>query len=191
MNGELYRAMLTIRRFEERVVDLVNANEIAGVTHEYVGQEAVAVGVCAALRPDDVITSTHRDRGRGNAARGPAAPRHEGRCTDRVRGRAGARRPALARPARRRNPRRRGGVAVIDVHIPKAGMSTVEVDVVAVHVAVGDAVEAETVLIEVESEKATFDVEAGRVGTVRELLVAEGDEAKVGDVVARIEPAAL
>ena len=44
-------------------------------------------------------------------------------------------------------------------------------------------------LIEVESEKATFDVEAGRAGTVRELLVAEGDEANVGDVIARIEPA--
>jgi acetoin:2,6-dichlorophenolindophenol oxidoreductase subunit alpha len=60
---DLYRTMRTIRRFEERVVDLVNANEIAGVTHEYVGQEAVAVGVCAALRPDDVITSTHRGHG--------------------------------------------------------------------------------------------------------------------------------
>ena len=55
--------MRTIRRFEERVVELVNANEIAGVTHEYVGQEAVATGVCAALRPDDVITSTHRGHG--------------------------------------------------------------------------------------------------------------------------------
>src|SRR5262245_62724849 len=55
--------MLTIRRFEERVVELVNANEIAGVTHEYVGQEAVAAGVCAALRTDDVITSTHRGHG--------------------------------------------------------------------------------------------------------------------------------
>jgi pyruvate dehydrogenase E1 component alpha subunit len=63
MTGELYRTMRTIRRFEERIVDLVNANEIAGVTHEYVGQEAVATGVCAALRPDDVITSTHRGHG--------------------------------------------------------------------------------------------------------------------------------
>jgi pyruvate dehydrogenase E1 component alpha subunit len=63
VNEELYRTMLTIRRFEERVVDLVNANEIAGVTHEYVGQEAVAVGVCAALNADDVITSTHRGHG--------------------------------------------------------------------------------------------------------------------------------
>jgi acetoin:2,6-dichlorophenolindophenol oxidoreductase subunit alpha len=63
MIAELYKTMHTIRRFEERIVDLVNANEIAGVTHEYVGQEAVATGVCAALRPDDVITSTHRGHG--------------------------------------------------------------------------------------------------------------------------------
>ena len=49
MIEDLYRTMCLIRRFEERVVDLVNANEIAGVTHEYVGQEAVATGVCAAL----------------------------------------------------------------------------------------------------------------------------------------------
>jgi len=77
---------------------------------------------------------------------------------------------------------------MIDVHIPKAGMSTVEVDVVAVHVAPGDAVDPATVLIEVESEKATFEVEAGHAGTVRELLVREGDEVRVGDVIARIEP---
>jgi acetoin:2,6-dichlorophenolindophenol oxidoreductase subunit alpha len=60
---DLYRTMRLIRRFEERVVDLVNANEIAGVTHEYVGQEAVATGVCAALARGDVITSTHRGHG--------------------------------------------------------------------------------------------------------------------------------
>jgi pyruvate/2-oxoglutarate dehydrogenase complex dihydrolipoamide acyltransferase (E2) component len=77
---------------------------------------------------------------------------------------------------------------VIDVHIPKAGMSTVEVDIVAVNVAPGDTVEASTVLVEVESEKATFEVEAGQAGVVREVLVAVGDEASVGDVVARIEP---
>jgi pyruvate dehydrogenase E1 component alpha subunit len=62
-NADLYRTMRTIRRFEETVVELVNANEIAGVTHEYIGQEAVATGVCAALREDDVITSTHRGHG--------------------------------------------------------------------------------------------------------------------------------
>lgn len=59
----LYRTMRLIRRFEERVVDLVNANEIAGVTHEYVGQEAVATGVCEALEEHDIITSTHRGHG--------------------------------------------------------------------------------------------------------------------------------
>ncbi len=58
-----HRTMRLIRRFEERVVELVNRDEIPGVTHEYVGQEAVAAGVCHALRPDDVITSTHRGHG--------------------------------------------------------------------------------------------------------------------------------
>lgn len=60
---ELYRKMRLIRRFEERVIELVNANAIAGVTHEYIGEEAIAVGVCSLLRPDDVITSTHRGHG--------------------------------------------------------------------------------------------------------------------------------
>lgn len=60
---DLYRKMRLIRRFEERVIQLVNANEIAGVTHEYIGQEAVAVGICSVLRPSDVITSTHRGHG--------------------------------------------------------------------------------------------------------------------------------
>lgn len=63
MAEEMYRGMRRIRRFEETVVKLVDDNEIAGVCHEYVGQEAVAIGVCAALRPDDVITSTHRGHG--------------------------------------------------------------------------------------------------------------------------------
>ena len=76
---------------------------------------------------------------------------------------------------------------MIDVHIPKMGMSTVEVDVVAVHISVGDTVEPSTILIEVESEKANFEIEAGNAGTVREVLVAEGDEAMVGDVIVRLE----
>lgn len=58
-----YRMMRLIRRFEERVVELVNDDEIAGVTHEYIGMEAVATGICAGLRTDDVITSTHRGHG--------------------------------------------------------------------------------------------------------------------------------
>lgn len=60
---DAYRLMLRIRRFEERVREAVDANEIPGVCHEYIGQEAVAVGVCMALRPDDVIASTHRGHG--------------------------------------------------------------------------------------------------------------------------------
>ena len=60
---EMYRKMRLIRRFEERVIDLVNANSIAGVTHEYIGEEAIAVGVCSALRSNDVISSTHRGHG--------------------------------------------------------------------------------------------------------------------------------
>lgn len=61
--AEAYRKMRLIRRFEERVVELVDRNEIAGVTHEYIGQEAVAVGVCLALDGRDVLTSTHRGHG--------------------------------------------------------------------------------------------------------------------------------
>ena len=68
------------------------------------------------------------------------------------------------------------------------GMSTVEVDIVAVHVRPGDRVDAQTVVCEVESEKANHEIEAGTSGTVREVLVEEGQEATVGDVVARIEP---
>ena len=78
--------------------------------------------------------------------------------------------------------------SLIDVRIPKGGMSTVEVDVVAVNVAPGDAVESGAVLVEVESEKATFEVECGATGIVREVLVQVGDVMNVGDVVARIEP---
>jgi pyruvate/2-oxoglutarate dehydrogenase complex dihydrolipoamide acyltransferase (E2) component len=77
---------------------------------------------------------------------------------------------------------------VTDVPIPKLGMSTVEVDIVAVHVKPGDRVEAGTIVVEVQSEKVNFEIEAGTAGTVREVLVGEGAEAKVGDVVVRIEP---
>jgi pyruvate dehydrogenase E2 component (dihydrolipoamide acetyltransferase) len=76
---------------------------------------------------------------------------------------------------------------VIDVQIPKMGMSTVEVDVVAVHVKPGDRVGPDTIVVEVQSEKANFEIEAGASGTVSHVLVSEGDEAKVGDVVVRID----
>jgi TPP-dependent pyruvate/acetoin dehydrogenase alpha subunit len=59
----LYRQMLVIRRFEETVYYLFLEGEIPGTLHQYQGQEAVAVGICDALRPTDWITSTHRPHG--------------------------------------------------------------------------------------------------------------------------------
>jgi TPP-dependent pyruvate/acetoin dehydrogenase alpha subunit len=55
--------MIRIRAFEMKLVELVKNLVIKGTAHPYVGQEAVATGVCAALRPDDYITSTHRGHG--------------------------------------------------------------------------------------------------------------------------------
>ena len=60
---QLYRQMLTIREFEDQVLDLYTRTGVTGVAHFSTGQEAVPVGVCAALRPDDYITSTHRGHG--------------------------------------------------------------------------------------------------------------------------------
>src|ERR1700722_2231443 len=60
---DLYRRMLTIRRFEERVYLLYLQGEIPGTLHQSQGQEAVAVGVCDVLRRTDWITSTHRPHG--------------------------------------------------------------------------------------------------------------------------------
>lgn len=59
----LYRQMLLIRNFEERVKYLFLEGVMPGTIHQYQGQEAVAVGACAALAEDDVITSTHRPHG--------------------------------------------------------------------------------------------------------------------------------
>jgi len=60
---EMYRKIHLIREFETNVRDLWMANRIYGLAHAYVGAEAIAVGACAALRPDDCITSTHRGHG--------------------------------------------------------------------------------------------------------------------------------
>ncbi|WP_053202880.1 thiamine pyrophosphate-dependent dehydrogenase E1 component subunit alpha [Jiangella muralis] len=59
----LYRGLVRIRRFEDRVYQLFLRGELPGTLHQYQGQEAVAVGTCDALRPDDWITSTHRPHG--------------------------------------------------------------------------------------------------------------------------------
>jgi pyruvate dehydrogenase E1 component alpha subunit len=58
-----YRRMKTIREFEERLHVEITTGEIAGFTHLYAGQEAVAVGVCEQLGPKDFIVSTHRGHG--------------------------------------------------------------------------------------------------------------------------------
>jgi len=60
---ELYTTMKRIRMFEERVSELFAGGKIPGFVHLYVGEEAVAAGVCAALKPEDYITSTHRGHG--------------------------------------------------------------------------------------------------------------------------------
>jgi pyruvate dehydrogenase E1 component alpha subunit len=60
---ELLREMLRIRRFEERCVELYSAAKIRGFLHLYIGEEAVAVGTCRALTPDDSIVATYREHG--------------------------------------------------------------------------------------------------------------------------------
>ncbi len=59
----LYERMVLIRTFEDRVKLLFLEGAMPGTIHQCQGQEATAVGVCAALNPDDVITSTHRPHG--------------------------------------------------------------------------------------------------------------------------------
>lgn len=60
---ELLRTMLRIRRFEERLIALHKRGKLPGFVHLYVGEEAIATGVCSTLRTDDRITSTHRGHG--------------------------------------------------------------------------------------------------------------------------------
>jgi pyruvate dehydrogenase E1 component alpha subunit len=60
---ELYRQLLLIRQFELRAIDERRQGLIPGFIHPYIGEEACAVGACAALNRDDVITSTHRGHG--------------------------------------------------------------------------------------------------------------------------------
>jgi pyruvate dehydrogenase E1 component alpha subunit len=68
---ELLRAMWRIRVFEERVGELARANEVHGLVHLSVGQEAVAVGVCGRLREDDMVYSGHRAHGHAIAKGAP------------------------------------------------------------------------------------------------------------------------
>ena len=60
---DLYRTMVRIRLFEEKVNDLFLGGEIPGFVHLYIGEEAIATGLCANLKQDDYLTSTHRGHG--------------------------------------------------------------------------------------------------------------------------------
>jgi 2-oxoisovalerate dehydrogenase E1 component len=89
----LYREMVNIRRTEEQLARAYQSGNIPGACHTYVGQEAVAVGVCAHLRKDDVAFSTHR--GHGHALAKGVPPRELmaelfGRATGCSRGRGGS-----------------------------------------------------------------------------------------------------
>ena len=92
----LYRTMFTIRRFEESIADLYRRGLVPSSAHVYIGQEAVAAGVCAALRPDDYVLSTHRGHAHSIAKGVPLdklAAEILGRATGLNRGRGGSMRP--------------------------------------------------------------------------------------------------
>lgn len=59
----LLRTMLLIRAFEDKVDELIKSGVVRAPTHSYVGEEAIAVGVCANLEPGDYVFSTHRNHG--------------------------------------------------------------------------------------------------------------------------------
>src|SRR5262245_55614233 len=89
----LYRQMQMIRRCEEHLARAHQRGLVHGACHTYVGEEAIAVGICAHLRPDDVVFSTHR--GHGHALAKGVAPRALaaellGRATGRSHGRGGS-----------------------------------------------------------------------------------------------------
>ncbi|HSE95043.1 MAG TPA: thiamine pyrophosphate-dependent dehydrogenase E1 component subunit alpha [Methylomirabilota bacterium] len=91
--ADLYRSVLRIRRTEERIRDLYATGRMPGFIHLSLGQEAVAVGACAALRPDDLVTSTHRGHGhylaKGGSLRGLIAELY-GKATGCCRGKGGS-----------------------------------------------------------------------------------------------------
>lgn len=66
---EMYRRMVRIRAFEVAAMDLFKRGQVKGTVHPYIGQEASGVGVCMALRNDDLIAGTHRSHGH-NIAKG-------------------------------------------------------------------------------------------------------------------------
>ncbi len=60
---EMFRIMVRIREFESEAIELAKRNETRAAVHTYIGQEAIAAGVCAHMSNQDLITSTHRGHG--------------------------------------------------------------------------------------------------------------------------------
>src|SRR5581483_5100875 len=90
---DLYRVMRRIRDFEERSTVLFGEGKVWGTIHSYAGEEAIAAGVCAHLRDDDWITSTHRGHGHCIAKRADLGKMYAellGRETGYCRGRGGS-----------------------------------------------------------------------------------------------------
>lgn len=71
---EMYRRMVRIREFELASIDLFKRGQVKGAVHPYIGQEASGVGICMALRTDDLIAGTHRSHGH-NLAKGADSKR--------------------------------------------------------------------------------------------------------------------
>ncbi|WP_420613722.1 thiamine pyrophosphate-dependent dehydrogenase E1 component subunit alpha [Candidatus Spongiisocius sp.] len=89
----IHRTMVRIRVFESRVEELFKVGKLPGFVHTYIGQEAIAAGVCAALGHDDYITSTHRGHGHAIAKGmelGPIMAELYGKETGACRGRGGS-----------------------------------------------------------------------------------------------------
>ena len=59
----MYKKMLLIRAFEEAAGENFHAGNVRGSVHQYIGEEAIAVGICANLRKEDLLTSYHRGHG--------------------------------------------------------------------------------------------------------------------------------
>jgi pyruvate dehydrogenase E1 component alpha subunit len=94
----LFRTMLRIRRFEEKVIEVYGAQDMKTPVHLCIGQEAIAAGVCAALRKDDYIFSTHRSHGHCLAKGADPKPLYAefyGRVTGCCKGKAGSMHPAF------------------------------------------------------------------------------------------------
>lgn len=114
---DLYRQMVLIRRFEEKAAEAYSAGKIGGFLHLYIGEEAIAVGACAAMREDDHLLTAYRDHGwaiaRGLEPRRVMAEMY-GKATGVVGGKGGSMHMASAQH------QYWGGHAIVGGHLPLA-----------------------------------------------------------------------